>query len=312
MTFLKSLPSLVNALDHRVGQAWAYTEGDLQRECAERRGWRRGATYVRYVMAFATLIAVAVWRHETQRAGSGLWGDAARHTCRVWTQGLLPMLLVAGVLGYTRGDYGYAAGLALGCAYGVTMAGPASVGLSLQVWFPSGKMSNPIPLPLRLRAAAMMAFIVLLMMGQLLPLAGRLLTDTWTYAPIGLDTFQPTVVENLLLAVTFALQGDLGLVGIVLPALTLPFVFGAVTLCMPLAAHGFEYRRPPPDARTGMGMGLLMSAQMLALCVVGFLTYAARWPVAALIGQCLLLTVAAAAAMRGLTAAAAAARGEVT
>lgn len=221
------------------------------------------------------------------------------------------MALAGGVLALVDGSFEGTAGLALGAAYGVALSGSVAVGLGVQAWFPSGKMSAPLPLPLRLRAAAAMAACVLLMMGQVLPVAARLLTGTWTYAPIGLDAFQRTIVENLPLSTTFIARGELHLALIVLPALTLPFAMGAITLCAPFVGHGIEHRRPLPNVRTGLTLALLTSAQSVLLIIVGGLTFAARWPVAALVGQFLMVTATGALAIRGLLAATSAARSEV-
>jgi hypothetical protein len=303
VTLFQALSSLAGTLDRGVGLAWAHTEGDFQREYSVRRGWRRGATCARYVTAFASLLAVALWRHETRRAGVAAWRAATWHAWRVWRQNLALFTICAGVVGLATGDFGPLAGFGLGAVYGATLVGSVTVGLGLP-WSPFGRVSAPLPLPLplRVRAAAAMAPWVVLMIGQVLPLAVRFLSDTWTYGPIGLDASQRTVVENLMLTATFAARGEFHLALIVLPALTLPFVMTVSTLCAPLVAHGVEHRLHLSYWRTGLTLALLTSVQLALLIIVGVLTFAARWPVAALMGQCLLVTIAGVAAMQGLTA----------
>lgn len=287
-------------LDSDVGLAWTYTGIDLNRECAEKHGWRRGATYLRYVAAFASLLVVALWRHETQRAGLAAWRGAIEHAWRVWRQGLGLTLLAWVVVGSVTGAFEPLAGLVLGAVYAATLVGSLTVGLGVQVWFPSGRVSAPLPLSLRVRATAAMAVWVLLLMGQVFPLVVRLLSGAWSYGPIGLDAYQRTAVENLMLTAAFIAQGELSLAFIVLPTLTLPFVISAATLCAPFVAHGVEHRWPRSNAITGVTLALLTTVQLALLVVVVGVTFAGRWPVAALIGQCLLATIMGVAATRGL------------
>jgi hypothetical protein len=296
MSLLTELAPLVSQLDPRSGAAWLQAVADVHHE---RRIKARALLFLLYVPAFVALFEQAVWRSEARRRDVGAWGRAAMHTLAVWVR----ILAVAGGVGiavavFVTGAYGSLGGALLGAAYVVTL-GSMGVAGRVHPFFSRRRHATLLPLPDRLRAAALVALLMPIVLGLLLPLAFRHVSGVSSAAGQASDRAGWTLIDHARLLVEATLQADLAMALMHLSLLTLLPMLSVVALVAPLSARGFERRHVGDAWRTDVVVATLTMAALVLVAA----TSMARTPAGSLLALVLqgaLITVAVLTAVRGL------------